>query len=39
MDSYITGAISGHNYDETIVESSQPPKSALVRAPHYIELE
>jgi hypothetical protein len=38
-DSYITGAISGHNYSESVVELSQSPKGALVRAPHYIELE
>ena len=38
-DSYIAGAISGHNYSESVVELSQSPKGALVRAPHYIELE
>ena len=38
-DSYITGAISGHNYSESVVELSQSPKGALVRALHYIELE
>lgn len=38
-DSYISGAIDGHKFTESIVELSQPPKSAVVRAPHYIELQ
>ena len=38
-DSYLTGTIDGHNYKESIVEVSEPPKGALVRAPHYIELK
>ena len=38
-DSYITGTIAGHNFTESIVELSQPPRGALVRAPHYIELQ